>query len=182
MRRRVFLAIPVPEKAKRLIATWQRAHVHIPVRWIKPENLHITLVPPWYAAEDELYESVKAIERAAAGAMPFAVVFEKALWGPTGGAPRLIWAAGEPPQEFNNLRISIEGALFENSGTGFIRKEMRPAKLHLTLARLRPGYTKNLPPLEDTVDWKFEINEILLMEPELKREGAEYAILQTFSF
>ena len=54
MKRRVFVAIPVPERVRLKIAAWQRAHADIPVRWTKPENLHITVIPPWYVNEDEI--------------------------------------------------------------------------------------------------------------------------------
>lgn len=182
MKRRVFLGIPVPEEVKRLIAAWQSTHAEIPVRWIKPENLHITLVPPWYMMEDELYESAKMIERTVSDVTPFVIVFEKVLFGPSGQPPRLIWAEGDTLDEFKNLKISIEKTLLQNFKTGFLKQESRPAKLHLTLARFRPGSIPNFTELNEKVDWKFEAVEIAFMESELKRGGAEYTILQKFKF
>lgn len=160
---------------------WQKAHSNLQVRWIKPENLHITVVPPWYVAEDGLYEVIKVFEQTLKDFKTFPVLFEKILFGPPGQPPRLIWTEGETPEEFKSLKSLIEDALMADPKTGFWKKEKRPGKLHLTIARFRPGSIK-IKPLNETINWRFETNRIDIMASELKRTGAEYTTLQIFNF
>lgn len=181
MKRRIFAALPIAEDIAKEILTWQKRHANLPVRWIKLENLHITLVPPWYVTEDELYTATKVIDEAIKQAEPFSVQFGRVLYGPPGGRPRLIWAEGPSVREFNELKSSTKDALLENPQTGFPAKENRPAKLHLTIARFRPNELRNLSRLDEKIDWQFEIDSVQLMESKLQRRGAEYFVLQEFA-
>lgn len=176
-KRRVFIAIPVPGDIKKEIAVWQKRHSHIPIRWIKEDNLHITVVPPWYVTDDEIRSVVIALKGAVLGLVSFSAIFEKILFGPPNQPARLIWAEGETPEEFAELKMRLENTL-----TSFIKKEKRQPKLHLTIARFRSGSIDPLPELNGKIDWKFEVNSIVLMESKLKRTGAEYAALQSFDF
>ncbi|MCH7883536.1 RNA 2',3'-cyclic phosphodiesterase [Patescibacteria group bacterium] len=176
-KRRIFVALPIPGKIKKEIALWQEKHSHILVRWIKSENLHITVVPPWYVTDEEFQSTVQTIKESVGAAESFSVRFDKVLFGPSGQSVRLIWAEGETPKEFIELKGRLEDALSD-----FVRKEKRPAKLHLTIARFKPGTLEHLPPLNGEIRWEFEIKSIDLMESILKRTGAEYSVLESFIF
>lgn len=228
MKRRIFVAIPIPEDVGREINRWQKRHGMWNIRWIQPRNLHITLVPPWYVTDDELAPVVKIIASATTDFAPFAVAFINVLFGPPGQPPRLIWAEGnclpsgetrgafrfseiapsagnsaerprgaskfprgsprgrngnegKTPPEFVMLKAAIEQALLDGrQQTGFLKKEGRQPKLHLTIARFRPGTFRKIPELDEKVSWGFEVNEIHLMESVLKNSGAEYTALQKF--
>lgn len=180
MKRRIFVAIPIPDDLRRKITDWQKAHAVLPIRWIKPENLHITVAPPWYATDDELYRTAQIIGSACGNIQQFSAHFIRVLFGPTGRTPRLIWAEGRTPQELERLKNAIQNALFDDEKTGFFKKENRPAMLHLTIARFRPHEVKNRPPLDEAADWQFDATELHLMESVLKRTGAEYTVLQKF--
>lgn len=180
MKRRLFVAISIPPKIKEEVALWQRRHPDFNVRWIKPDNLHLTVVPPWYAEDAELHHIENELRQALNGFKPFSVHFQRIFYGPPRPEVRLIWAEGETPEEFKSLKSSIELALSGNPETGFVKKENRPPKLHLTIARFEPAPMKKLPQLDEAVNWKFTIDEVALMESVLKREGAEYITLRKF--
>lgn len=182
MKRRIFLAIGVPDEIKKKAEVWQKRHSSLPIRWIKPSNLHITLVPPWYADEVGLYETAKEAAQAVKKTKSFSVSFSKVLLGPPGQPPRLIWTEGTTPPGFIIIKEALEDALLSNSRTGFLKKEMRPPRLHLTLARFRRGSLKKMSPQDGDIDWRFEVNSINLMESKLHREGAEYVKLKTVAF
>jgi len=178
MKRRIFIAILLPEDIKKDIVDWQKNHLYLQVRWIKPENLHITLAPPWYADENELHETVKVIIESIREFPSFEVDFKDIFPGPPGNAPRLIWAEGKTPEEFISLKERVENSLFDNK-TGFLRKEKRQPKLHLTVARFNPAMAK-LPEFREKINWNFIAEKAALMQSQLKRGGAEYAVLQKF--
>lgn len=181
MKKRIFIAIAVPNGVKKKIADWQEKHKSISVRWIKAGNLHITVISPWYVTDDELYRLTQVLKKALASPVPFSVRFTRILFGPPHQPLRLIWAEGETSDEFANLKKRIENTLRTDDRVGNIRHEKRASKLHLTLARFRPGETKKLPRLNEAIDWQFEIDSLVIMESRLKRTGAEYSIVQKLS-
>lgn len=180
MKRRIFVAIPIPENIKFQVVRWQKEHSVLNVRWLREENLHITLAPPWYAEEKEVEEASKTIQEVLEGFESFVVRITHIMFGPPGSIPRLIWAEGAASVEFKALQNAIQNKLLENPRTGFKTPERRPTLLHLTLARFRPGTFKFLPKIQGSVNWKFKIESIVIMESVLKRDGAEYGILREF--
>ncbi|QQG45267.1 MAG: hypothetical protein HYW89_04710 [Candidatus Sungiibacteriota bacterium] len=218
MKRRVFIAIPVPENMKKKAGEWQKKHADLKVRWIKPENLHITVIPPWYVDENQLYEVARLLPFTLKGLESFPILFSKVLLGPPGQQSRLLWAEGITPKKFIpppsqntpqlaagmngrrrnpsrgvqypagkvggfiELKEGFEEALLANPKTGFYKKESRPAKLHLTIARFRPGSIKKLPQPTGVVNWNFKVGEVNLMESRLQKGGAEYAVLESVKF
>jgi 2'-5' RNA ligase len=142
----------------------------LPVRWIKPENLHLTLLPPWYTSEAE--KLIPRLSQADLKVLPFALSFQKVTFGPTSHRPRLIWAEGERNENLAELKTALEKALKRPT-------EKRDFLPHLTLARFHSQDFPRFPvkKLEENVSWILEVNSFRLMESHLKRSGAEYQVL-----
>jgi 2'-5' RNA ligase len=87
---RVFIGIKIGEELQKKILEWEKYYKNLPVRWLAPENLHITLIPPW---EENIIEKAKGkLESIKKG--KFEIVFDKISFGPDSRYPRLIWAEG----------------------------------------------------------------------------------------
>ncbi len=157
--------MPVEEVFRNNASSFRAAHSHLPVRWIPPENLHVTLVPPWSCEKVEevcggmhdLLELVNAFE----------VSFGSISLGPTKRNPRLIWASGGVHRGLGNLQEKLS-CLAEP------RPDIseRTFLLHVTLARIRKGVKVELPP--EPVDWKERLGSVCLYESILHPSGAEY--------
>lgn len=180
MKKRIFVAIHVPDQIKKEILSWQEKHSFLSVRWIKPENLHITLVPPWYADNQGVEETVGILEKKTENFNSFPVDFSQVNYGPDKNRPRLIWAEGDTPKEFGDLKADIEDSFLLNESIGFRKKEKRPPKLHLTIARF--NFLKNLVSLDGLVNWSFQTDTVEILESKLKKTGAEYSVLRSFVF
>lgn len=172
MKKRVFIAVCLSEPLQKEILEWERGLRHLPVRWLVGKNLHITLVPLWYAEEKEL-EEIKSVLRGVGGEIkPFEFGFAKVAFGPVSRTPRLIWAEGAVPDELLRLKERLELALRKKG-------EKRPFLLHLTLARFRPedfgGFA--IKTLDEKVDWKEKADSFVLMESHLSPSGADYKVL-----
>lgn len=174
--------MPLSERLQGEIESWRAKYGHLPVRWLVGKNLHITLVPPWY--EEDIQGVIDKLNRAGEGFAPFDVLFEKVEFGPDPRQPRLIWAEGEAPKELIELRQRVEDALMQEPAAllGGPRREKRPFRLHLTLARFRPETFSSFPvkKLEEEISWRDRVNSFVLMEAHLSREGADYEILEEF--
>src|SRR3989338_358779 len=138
MKKRIFVAVKVPPDMEKSVELWQNKHSDFGIRWIKPKNLHITIIPPWYVDENQLLDVINKAKEAVFRIAPFEIGFNKVSFGPTLDNPRLIWAEGDTIKEFISLKENIEDYLFKSRNSGFYKKEQRQPKLHLTIARFKP--------------------------------------------
>lgn len=136
---RVFIALPVPETVRRKLATIRTAFEkeNIPFRWVKPENIHLTLV---FLGEVDcaLIEAVgKAMDRVACKCSTIPLRVKGLGVFPTIKRPRVLWAgiSGETAR-LKELKRSLDSRLQTIPGLGHI-PDQRSFKAHLTLARIK---------------------------------------------
>jgi 2'-5' RNA ligase len=182
---RVFIAINLPGEIKKSLVKYQANWPELPIRWIKPENLHITLIFLGNLNDQETAEACKAVEEVAPKHTPFSVNLNKIYYGPPQKMPpRMVWVKGESSQELTNLKNDLEKALSERVN---FRLENRAFIPHITLGRLRTWEWRGInpeerPTVDEEINLIFEANSVEVMESELKRGGAEYIILKSCSF
>ena len=164
MKKRLFIAIKTKPELSQEIKTWQIKHSKQPFRWIKGQNLHLTLIPPWHEADEAM---VKASLNQIQGKIPkFKISFKK-IESTTNG--KIIWLTGDAPKEILDLKNTLHETLE-------IPKKNRPFKMHVTVGKIN---SKEI--LEKNLDEKFifeeKVNEIVLMQSQINNEGADYKIL-----
>lgn len=181
MKRRVFVAIDLPSDLKSQVAEYIQQWRWLPIRWLKPENWHITLIPP-LALEDEEITKLSELLRASRLGGPFSVAFSNIVLAPPGGAARMVWLQGEAPAELAKLRERIEELWNDEKHLPSLKSETRPLALHVTLARFEPGELKELEAKTKVlgeVKLAFEAADVAVMESRLLPDGAEYQTLAT---
>jgi len=183
MLHRIFIAINLPEDIKSKLLSFQRKWPTLPCRWTKPENLHITLLFLGNLDDNQLHETIKISEEVAKRHKPFLIKLEKICFGPPKKfPPRMVWVKGELNQELANLQKDLEDSIFEHPAYRYKEKETRPYSPHITLARIKAWEFRRLedrPEIDEPIDLRFEVNSFEIMESHLKREGAEYEILES---
>ena len=181
MKRRIFIAVDLPTGLKQRIADTIKQWQWLPIRWLAPENWHITLIPPVYLEDAEVGMLTKLFKKGSPG-RPFVVRFSRVLLAPPGVPARMVWLEGEAPSELIQLQKKLEKAWASLAALAQPKDEHRPLALHVTLARFEPGELKELEAKTRTlgeVDFRFEANEVVVMESHLKPSGAEYGRLAT---
>jgi 2'-5' RNA ligase len=172
-----------------------------PIRWTKPENLHITLAFLGYLSDEELVEVLRITKEVASRHQPFSINLNKICYGPpkmpysetkslTGRRdkianrpPRMIWVEGEKSKDLANLQIDLEKSL-TSSGKIRFEPEERSFTCHITLGRIRQWEFRQIEPeerpnVDEDISSNFEVKSIEVMESQLKRGGAEYTILES---
>jgi RNA 2',3'-cyclic 3'-phosphodiesterase len=181
---RLFVALEIPPAVRENLADLikeLRAHAPQP-RWVRAENLHLTLkfigeAPP--AKLDPIRRALSTVR----SNQSLVVQFRGLGFFPNEKYPRILWANMEAPPSLKFLAVDIDHAL-EKLG---IPHEQRPFVPHLTLARFQPpGLTEKLRnAAHENAARDFgtlETKEFYLIESKLKSGGAEYTTLESFSF
>jgi 2'-5' RNA ligase len=183
MRHRIFIAINLPQDIKEKLVSYQFKWPDLPCRWVKKENLHLTLVFLGYLNDEEIVDVCKITQQVSAQHGTFFIKLNTITYGPLKKSPRLVWAEGEKSDELKKLQKDLETALIGRSSE--LAKERGRGYLpHITLGRLRQFEFRRLeleerPQINEEIDFSFEVNSIEVMESRLKRGGSEYAILES---
>lgn len=105
------------------------------VRWVRPEQLHLTLKFLGETPGDRRPAVEGALAGAAAAGRPIDLRLTSGGVFPSGGPPRVLWLGAEPAGELAALAGAVDEAL---APLGF-PPESRPFRPHLTLGRAEPG-------------------------------------------
>lgn len=198
MKRRIFIAINLPEDIRGKLVSYQKkidrfftfdwgetSAVKL-IRWTKKENLHITLVFIGYIREEELLEIFRIVKAVTSRNKSFEVRLNRICYGPPKKIPpRMVWVVGEKSFEFAALRDDLERSLAASEQVPFA-PENRAFSPHITLGRIKTWQWKRIEPEErpniaEEISLNFRVNSIEIMESQLKRGGAEYTVLESFS-
>jgi 2'-5' RNA ligase len=180
---RLFVALNLPKKEKDRIYRAARPlrDMELPVRWIPPENFHVTLKFLGEVPEHRL----EAVEAALSGVAQATQRMDLEISGfgafPTIRRPRVLWVGVEPTPALRCLKQDIEWAL---SDCGFDR-ETRAFHPHLTLGRAEEadgaGAFRGLDDEAAALEYRgmILVRKIDLMRSHLSKEGARYSIYQS---
>lgn len=177
---RCFIAIELPQDIKEGIAgkTKRLRAAEADVRWVSPENLHLTLKFLGNTPED-LLEDVREKLSAVAGRHPaFSFGLSGAGAFPDTGRPRVVWIGVRDSGELAGLQGDVDAAMAE---LGF-EAEQRAYSPHLTLGRVksprgRIALKEELSRIEDIDFGMVEVREVALMRSQLRPTGASYSRL-----
>lgn len=181
---RLFFAVPASGQVRSLV---REAVDSIPIydppwRWIPPENYHMTMKFLGEVEEDTVPSLRRAASDVAVQIAPFGISFGRFGGFPSLSRPRVIFYRVEDGAgELGSLAGRIEDAV---ECLGF-KREHRPFRAHLTLARIKrpPGGAVvqklgEVPPLPTSAVQT--VDRFVLMRSHLSREGATYEELLSF--
>lgn len=170
MEKRTFISADLPAAIKDYLKTLQNLGIYW-IRWMKPENLHITLNFLGYLNEQEI-EEVKTIMAETA------VRFESfTLHLPQVRQERdMLWLIPAESETLTRLQDDLKTQL-RSRRLG--QKERRPYRPHILFAKSKTGRRmtwepKNFRPLEFTVE------KINLYESKLTPKAATHILIQSF--
>lgn len=173
-KKRIFIGLPASQKLKVDVNKWQDTNLTgTNLRIISPNNLHITLVPPWYVDEKVVKKVVEKLQNFNLSIGSFPLYFNKVEIGPSKNNPKLIWAVGKTPKKLLFLKEELNKILTKENAK-------RKFKLHLTIARFKKESVKKIK-IQEVVFWKDMTGEFCLYESKLSPKGANYKILKSFN-
>ena len=172
-KKKIFVEIQVANSLKRRLAQVASKWSDLPVKWMKEENLHITVAFVGYVDESMLPEIFEKVGDAVTEFESFDLEFNRIELGPEIENPKLVWLTGEPCSELGMLNEAVEKALDMRPSA---HKEFRP---HITLGRIRAIKWNELaqkPEISEKIKVSMTVDSISIMES--KGGGAEYVSLE----
>ncbi len=178
---RLFIGLNIPKKQRMRIHRAVRAlrDVELPVRWIEPDNFHVTLKFLGEVRRERVDDIAAAVEKVASATGAFTTEISGFGAFPTIRRPRVIWLGVGATPELRCLKQDIEWALGE---VGF-PAETRAFHPHVTLGRANDaggaGVFRGLDTLmaELAFDAELKVHTLDLIRSHLSKDGAHYSVV-----
>lgn len=174
MQRKIFISINLPGivKKKLVLATekWQK----LPVKWVREENLHVTLLFLGYIDDDTTEKICEIVKDALGKEKFFDIDFDRIELAPKDD-PSQIWLVGGSSEQLRELHEKIEKALDIFKAP---KKTFRP---HVTLGRLRKAKWEEMPKkpeIEKDFPLNISVESIDIMASHFEGNGSKYTVIE----
>ncbi|NIN70907.1 MAG: RNA 2',3'-cyclic phosphodiesterase [Gemmatimonadetes bacterium] len=180
---RTFVALVPSEAEQRRLADAAAGlrDAGFPIRWVRPENVHLTLKFLGEVSEGRVREVCAAVDGAADGVAPFEMAVARFGAFPSLRRPQVVWVGVELESTLQGLQESLEEAL---AALGFPREE-RAFRPHLTLGRARkhvsPNEFRGLAGLVERLKYRdaFQVRSVDVVSSNLMPTGAIYDVVHS---
>jgi 2'-5' RNA ligase len=181
---RLFVAIELPEALRRRLAEAIEAlRSRLPrARWVRMENLHLTLAFLGETPEERLPDLERALGPVFAQRRVFSLELRKPGNFPERGRARVAWIGFEESSELRALENGVRRAREQKLGH---EVEKRPFHPHLTVARCSPPW-----PSRAAAAWRdsaleglgasFPVERGVLVQSRLGSGGARYSRVHSY--
>jgi 2'-5' RNA ligase len=183
---RAFIAIPLPKEVIERIRELgeQLKKDRLPIRWVKPENIHLTMKFLGDIPESSVLKILREMKKISNNFSSLNLFAKGIGVFPGVKRPRVLWVGVRGDLEkLAQILTDLEQNLEK---IGFPR-ETRPFKSHLTIGRMkrRVDPVKLAETMKSGSDFSsphFRVKEIVLFQSKLKPSGAQYTRLGSVTF
>ncbi len=176
---RCFIAIELPEAVKSTLSGIEEdlKKSKADVRWVKPDNIHLTLKFFGNIEEKKTEKIIEIMENICNQYAPFTIEIKGMGTFPNIKSPRVLWVGIEGNDTLKTLQKEIENKM---ESIGFERED-RAFTAHLTLGRFRSSIEKEglLKAVKlhekDTFVGSINVQSLSLIRSDLHPEGARYS-------
>jgi RNA 2',3'-cyclic 3'-phosphodiesterase len=193
MKKRVFIALPLPEELRQNIEkSLDEIADTIPeqMRIARRENWHITLIFLGDRDDEEIGHVLRALENVAHETDILEITLHNIMFGPARMTenglesitrPRMVWLTGtqESSHKVGALRDAVEEQILKENV--HVKQENRQFTTHITLARARGGVAVSKQ-FSYPFPKSFIAERIELIESTLTPKGPYYDTLTSFDF
>jgi len=174
---RAFLAVALPPEARacasQAVEELRRA-LHADVRWVPPENHHLTLKFLGEIPEDRIDALVARAGAKCASVAPFEVALAGFGAFPSAREARVLWlGVARGGAALAKLARKLDSA----ARVAGAERERRPFAAHLTLGRLREPARVEIERLAPPTSVAWSVSEVVLYESRLAPDGARHVPL-----
>lgn len=176
MKRKIFISINIPERIKKRLIKTAEKWKDLPVKWVREENLHVTLFFLGYIDDQTMTKTCQLVRETVSGEDIFDLEFDRIELAPDQKDPKMIWLSGNPSEELLALYEKIEKKLGIFTAS---KKSFRP---HITLGRIRKRKWQELetsPEISEKISMGLTVESIDIMASDFQDEEREYVIIES---
>ncbi len=178
---RAFIALPLSEETQRRAAGMrdelQGQFPETRLRWVRPENLHLTLRFLGQLESERIPVLAQHLKAELANSARFSFHLTPPFVFPSASRPRVIALGLEPPEPLQGLAQAVERAVCASG----LAAEARPFRPHITLARFpRKTRLANLAGELEVGAITEQAGEVVLFRSVLTSTGPVYSVLEKF--
>jgi 2'-5' RNA ligase len=185
---RTFIAIELPQEIKNVLLKLQEQlkTSQADVKWVNPQNIHLTLKFLGEVDEKKLEEIGEILEALKTAVGPFYIRLSSVGAFPKIDYPRVVWVGID---KGDNETKEIAGLLEAKIAKLDIPAEDRPFSSHITIGRVKSGLNRGrlVKNLNDSLNQfgqenvEFQVRKIVLFKSTLTPKGPIYEILKDVS-
>lgn len=179
--KRIFLAIDLPRELKDKIALFQKTLRYLPdIKWVKPENLHLTLVFLGWLKQSERKRVGEIAQEEIGKIESFPLCLKGLGVFPEIRRAKILWIGAD-----GGLRLKlVNRTLFRKLGEAGFKIDDREFTPHITIGRTKEKLNKEnilhtLNSYKEREFGRFMVEQVEIMESELKREGPVYKVIKS---
>jgi len=182
---RSFLAFEIPEEIKETVFFIYKGlkSSSLDVRWVKRENIHLTVVFMGNVKESDIESIGRAVEKTCNKYAPFKIRIKGAGVFSSLRNARVLWIGVEGDIErMSYFRDSLQKRLKPFG----IKTENRKFSPHITVGRFRKGFNQTsklkevIDKFKDVISPETVLKELVLFKSELRPDGAIYTKLNSW--
>lgn len=200
MKNRIFIAINLPLDIKKQLLIYQQEIDKLfvedqglsfhPIKWVKQDNLHITLIFIGQINQPKLINVAKIVQQIKSNYNSFPIELFEITYGPPGNydfetkkIPRMIWVNVKCPKELFSFQMELRQKL---EAQNIIQKGLKNKfSVHITLGRINQWQWKTIEPdqrpiIKKHISLNCPINSIEIMNSKLSSRGAQYTVYKSF--
>lgn len=175
---RAFVAVEMSEPIRRAVADLvaELERTDAPVKWVRQENLHLTLKFLGEVTEDNVPKAIDILRRCADGVAQFRLEVKGVGGFPNLGRPRVVFveARDTPP-----LARELARRLNREMTRAGVPREDRPFRNHVTIGRVRkprlmPALAKRLEQCAERMFGTMTVAQVAFIKSDLRPDGPVY--------
>ena len=182
---RTFISIPVPNSVKNVkqMLTSTCEDEKVVIRWVKHNNLHITLQFLGFTPEKDIPQIKEVLSKITKSQKAFDLTISNTGKFPNDDKPSVLYLGVDGNLKSLNILVNKIKEEVSSIGYGSDEKEYAP---HVTVGKINypqkfnPDLSTFLNSSYDKID--FTVDKIQFISSETLSEGVLYSILNTFSF
>jgi len=185
---RAFIAVEINDAIRAGLANVQdvlkKANGH--VSWVRPENIHCTLVFLGDIFMSAVESVAGAFDKAVAGSKPFEIEVTGLGYFGSARSPRIIWSgiASTGVAGAVTPLVKLQNGLVAALLTAGLKPDEKPFTPHLTIGRVRSNrnavdLVRALEANKNKSFGKISVQRVVLMQSRLTAKGPEYTLLQS---
>jgi len=170
MKKRIFLALELPKDVRRKLKKY--FNKSLPVRWVNPENLHVTLNFLGEIDDLQLAQVLEIVQTVSGRHPQTEITLEKII-----PFKYMIWAQVKNNPELQSLYEDLNQ---EFTAANIGRRQHQSYRPHINLARANQD-TVSIQPEIALSNLRFSAKDVVVFQSILKADGPEYISLDAFA-